>query len=44
MISEYWFQPRGGYFIPTWGKLAIIAMLLGVSIVVSMVLKKGARE
>ena len=44
MIAEYRFQPRGGYFLPTWGKLAIIAVLLGVSIVVSIILKKRQGE
>jgi len=40
MIAEYWFQPKADYFVPTWGKLAIIAVLLGVSITVSMIVKK----
>ena len=40
MVAEYWFRPEGGYFLPTWVKLVIIAALLGVSIAVSMVLKK----
>ena len=41
MIAEYWFQPAAGYFVPTWGKLAIIAVLLGASVVVSIVVKRG---
>jgi tellurite resistance protein TerC len=41
MIAEYSFQPKAGYFVPTWGKLAIIAVLLGASVVVSIFVKKG---
>jgi tellurite resistance protein TerC len=44
MIAEYWFLPEGVHFIPTWGKLAIIAVLLGVSIAVSILVKTGDGE
>ncbi len=44
MIAEYWFQPEGGHFIPTWGKLVMIAVLLGISIAVSMVVKRRERR
>jgi len=44
MITEYWFQPEGGFFIPTWGKLVIIAVLLGISVVVSIVVKKRTAD
>ncbi len=44
MIAEYWFHPEGGYFIPTWGKLVIIAVVLGISIIVSIFAKRVNRK
>jgi tellurite resistance protein TerC len=50
MIADYWFQPefqpKGEIFhiIPIWGKLAAIAVLLGISIVVSVVVKKRGQR
>ncbi|HEY4759522.1 MAG TPA: TerC family protein [Thermoguttaceae bacterium] len=46
MIGDWWFQPEGGHFIPTWVKLLIIAVILGISIVVSIIVKKpeGGQE
>jgi tellurite resistance protein TerC len=32
----YQFQPESGHLIPTWAKLAVIALLLGISIAASM--------
>jgi tellurite resistance protein TerC len=43
MIADYWFKSEGEHFIPTWGKLATIAVLLGISIAVSIVVKKRGR-
>jgi tellurite resistance protein TerC len=44
MIAEYWLMPKGEHIIPTWVKLLIIAALLGVSIAVSVMVKKPRGE
>ncbi len=36
MIGDYFFAPQGSHLVPTWAKLAIIAALLGISIVMSL--------
>ena len=50
MVADWWFKPEllpeGEQFhvIPIWGKLVTIAVLLGVSIVVSVVVKKRGQR
>jgi tellurite resistance protein TerC len=44
MVAEYWFQPEGGHLIPTWCKLLVIAVLLGISIAVSIVAKRREKK
>ena len=43
MIGDYWFPQESGHLIPTWAKLAVIAVLLAVSIATSLIggKKKG---
>jgi hypothetical protein len=49
MIADWWFKPEllpeGQQFhiIPIWGKLTAIVVLLGISIAVSIVVKKRSR-
>ena len=40
MMAEYSLHPERGYLLPTWAKLAVVAALLAVSVVVSMVAKE----
>jgi tellurite resistance protein TerC len=50
MLADWWFHPQvlpeGEQFhvIPIWGKLAIIALILGVSISGSIIVKKRRRK
>jgi tellurite resistance protein TerC len=40
MIADYFLASEGAHLIPTWAKLAVIAGLLGISILASIVTKR----
>jgi tellurite resistance protein TerC len=40
MVADYFLAAEGSHLIPTWAKLAVIAGLLGASILASVVVKK----
>jgi tellurite resistance protein TerC len=44
MIADYWFAASHEHLVPTWAKLVVIAVLIGVSIAASVIRKDGPKE